>query len=112
MERTKVEVPADVLEGLEAVRLSGKTNMLDAPRIIELAHEMGHYATALWVYENRGLYAQGIFHGFAAVGSPNGCDRSRHVAQHDASDREVDRPSDERRPGDTFEGGENPCADR
>lgn len=65
MERTKVKVPADVMEGLEAVRLSGKTNMLDAPRVIELAFEMGHEAAAFWVYENRKQYAEGIFRGFA-----------------------------------------------
>lgn len=74
MERTKVRVPADVLEGLEAVRLSGKTNMLDAPRVIELAYEMEHYATALWVHENRKQYAEGIFRGFeAAEGSDAEC---------------------------------------
>ncbi|MCL4551933.1 MAG: DUF5049 domain-containing protein [Candidatus Marsarchaeota archaeon] len=64
MERTKVRIPRDVLEGLEAVRLSGKTNMLDAPRVIELALEMGHDAAAFWVYENRSKYAEGIFKGF------------------------------------------------
>ena len=74
MERTKVRVPADVLEGLEAVRLSGKTNMLDAPRVIELAFEMERYATALWVHENRKQYAEGIFRGFeAAEGSDAEC---------------------------------------
>lgn len=31
MKRAKVPIPADVLEGLEAVRLSGRTNMLDVP---------------------------------------------------------------------------------
>lgn len=67
MERTKVRVPADVLEGLEAVRLSGKTNMLDVPRVVELAYEMHHYATALWVHENRKQYAEGVFRGFEAT---------------------------------------------
>lgn len=67
MRRTRVRVPADVLEGLEAVRLSGKTNMLDAPKVIELAFEMEHYATALWVHENRKQYAEGIFRGFEAT---------------------------------------------
>ena len=66
MERTKVPIPADVLEGLEAVRLSGKTNMLDAPRVIQLAFEMEHYATALWVHESRKQYAEGVFRGFTA----------------------------------------------
>ena len=67
MERTKVRVPADVLEGLEAVRLSGKTNMLAVPRVIELAFEMEHHATALWVHENRKQYGEGIFRGFEAT---------------------------------------------
>jgi hypothetical protein len=60
----KIPIPADVLEGLESVRLSGKTNMLDAPRVIELALEMGFPETAFWVYENRPVYAEGIFRGF------------------------------------------------
>jgi hypothetical protein len=67
VEQTKVRLPGDVLEGLEAVRLSGKTNMLDAPRVIELAFEMEHYATVLWVQENRRQYAEGIFRGFEAT---------------------------------------------
>ena len=112
MERKKIEVAAEVLTGLEAVRLSGKTNMLDAPRVIELAFEMGHAEAAFWVYENRGLYAHGIFQGFAAVAAPKECGPSRHVAQHGASDRKVDKPSDGCEPGDTCEGGKNPCVDR
>lgn len=112
MKRKKIEVSTEVLAGLEAVRLSGKTNMLDAPRVIELAFEMGHDATALWVYENRSLYAHGIFHGFTKAASPDKCHPSRHVAQHGASGQTVDEPSDGHRPGDTCEGGENPCADR
>ena len=119
MGRAKIPIPADVLEGLEAVRVSGKTNMLDVPRVIELAFETEHYATALWVYENRPQYAQGIFRGFAAseletgaTAPPNNRTHSRHVAQHGASDRTVDEPSGEVTLGDTCEGGENPCVDR
>jgi len=112
MDRTKVEVPADVLEDLEAVRLSGKTNMLDAPRVIELAFEMGHAETAFWVHDNRSLYARGIFQGFAAVDSPNKCAPSRHVARHGASDRKVGEPSAECESSDKCEGGGNPCVDR
>jgi hypothetical protein len=41
--------------------------MLDAPRVIELAFEMEHFATALWVHENRKQYAEGIFRGFEAT---------------------------------------------
>lgn len=112
MERNKIEIPPEVLTGLEAVRLSGKTNMLDAPKVIELAFEMWHDATAFWMHENSGQYAHGIFQGFASVASPNKCAPSRHVAQHGASDRPVGKPSGECEPGDTCEGGENPCVDR
>lgn len=66
MEQAKVSAPVDVLEGLEAIRLSGRTNMLDVTRVIELALDMDHYATALWVQENSDLYARGIFTGFSA----------------------------------------------
>lgn len=66
MEQTRVQVPADVLAGLEAVRLCGKTNMLEVPRVIELAIEMGYPEAGFWVYENRRSYAEGIFRGFEA----------------------------------------------
>ena len=74
MDRARIRVPTDVMEGLEAVRLCGKTNMLDTPRVIELALEMGHDATAFWVYENRPRYAEGIFRGFESEeGGDAGC---------------------------------------
>ena len=67
MKQAKVRVPANVLEGVEAVRLSGKTNMLDASRVIELAFEMEYYATVLWLRENRRQYSEGLFQGFEPV---------------------------------------------
>ena len=112
MERKKMEVPAEVLTGLEAVRLSGKTNMLDAPRVIELAFEMGHAEAAFWVYENRAKYSEAIFVGFAAAAPPDNRTRSRHVAQHGASDPDGDKPSDGDEPGDACKGGEKSCVDR
>jgi uncharacterized protein DUF5049 len=59
-----LRTPADVLEGIEAVRLSGITNMLDLERVAELAIEFGHPEAALWIHEHRDLYAQGIVRGF------------------------------------------------
>jgi hypothetical protein len=56
-----------VLDGIEAVRRSGRTNMLDRPVVARLCDELGHYAAALWVSEHRDLYARGIFHGFRAA---------------------------------------------
>lgn len=67
MELTKISIPADVLEGLEAVRLSGKTNMLDVPMVTKLALDMGYPETALWVREHQALYTVGIFRGFEAT---------------------------------------------
>jgi hypothetical protein len=74
VDQTKVRIPKDVLEGLETVWRSGKTNMLDSPRVIELAFEMEFDATAFWVYENPQAYSRGIFQGFEAEeGGDAGC---------------------------------------
>lgn len=61
-----VPVPRDVLEGIETVRVSGVTNMLDYTRVAEVAQEMGFDETAAWVTANRELYARGVFRGFMA----------------------------------------------
>jgi len=60
-------VPREVFEGIEAVRLSGRTNMLDRPRVADLAEAMGFEASARWVRENRDLYARGVFSGFEVI---------------------------------------------
>lgn len=69
---TAVRVPADVREGLEAVRLSGLTNMLDRPAVARIAAALGYVACARWVHRNRELYARGVFHGFEADGGQEG----------------------------------------
>ena len=63
----EVRVPQAVLDGLEAVRQSGLTNMLDRPVVAQLAMEFGFDEAALWIEEHRDLYAQGLFRGFEAV---------------------------------------------
>lgn len=70
----KVTVCADVMEGLEAVRRSGKTNMLDAPVVVNLAFEMGFPKAAFWVAKHRDLYAQGVFVGFQILNEKEGDD--------------------------------------
>jgi len=60
----KVKVPKAVLDGLEAVRQSGLTNMLDRLLVAELAREFGFEEAACWVEDHRGQYAQGVFRGF------------------------------------------------
>ncbi len=50
---TSIQVPAEVLKGLEAVRQSGLTNMLDRPRVAFLAEEMGFSEAATWIRAHR-----------------------------------------------------------
>ena len=59
-----VKVPTKVLEGIVAVRDSGKTNMLDVNAVQYYAYQMEYFATVVWIEENRKLYARGIFEGF------------------------------------------------
>ena len=66
METHPILIPVAVYDGLEAVRRSGLTNMLDRPRVIEIAELWGYDETAAWLRENRRLYAEGIFAGFIA----------------------------------------------
>ena len=61
-----VPIPREVRDGIEAVRLSGLTNMLDRPRVAEIAEQMGLNEPAAWVRANRDVYAQAVFHGFEA----------------------------------------------
>lgn len=58
-----VVVPADVLEGIEAVRQSG-ANMVDRAHVLVVAHRTGYRQTVRWIEENPDEYAHGVFHGF------------------------------------------------
>lgn len=52
----RIPVPRAVYDGLEAVRRLGLTNMLDRPRVAELALELGHPKLALnYDYDTRDL---------------------------------------------------------
>jgi len=53
----KVKVPKAVLDGLEAVRRSGLTNMLDRPVVAELAEEFGFEGAARWIRTHRPEFA-------------------------------------------------------
>ena len=64
IERDPVSVEREVFEGIEAVRRSGQTNMLDRPRVADLANEMGFEQAARWVRENHDVFAQALFSGF------------------------------------------------
>ena len=64
----KVKVTRPVLEGIEAVRDSGLTNMLDRPVVILLARQAGFEEAAQWIETHTRQYAEGIFHGFEEAG--------------------------------------------
>ena len=74
-----MRVPPDVHEGLEAVRLSGLTNMLDRPAVARIADAMGYEACARWVRDYRDLYARGVFRGFAADGDGEEVAHAHHA---------------------------------
>lgn len=63
-----IQVSKEVFEGLEAVRTSGVTNMLDYQAVLRYAEGWGHDATARWLKENKRAYSQGVFEGFDVVG--------------------------------------------
>jgi hypothetical protein len=52
--------PAEVLEGLEAVRRYAGTDVLDIPRLRYLTQERGRGALAVWVNEHPRDYARGF----------------------------------------------------
>ena len=63
-EQRGVEVSKVVFEGLEFIRQSGATNMLDRPMVLEMAREFGFEETADWIENtDRRTYAELIFKG-------------------------------------------------
>lgn len=65
-----VKVSQEVFDGLEFIRRSGATNMLDRPMVLRLAHEWDFQATAEWIEGNDlRTYGQLIFNG-PIVGTP------------------------------------------
>ncbi len=62
--KTQILIPSIVFKGLEAVRLSGLTNMLDRPMVALLAGRLGYPDAARWIKEYPKLFAEGLFRGF------------------------------------------------
>lgn len=60
----RIPIPALVWQGIDAVRLSGLTNMLDRPVVARLAEELGYPDTARWIEDHPKEYAEGVFRGF------------------------------------------------
>ena len=62
----RIAIPPAVLKGIEAVRRSGRTNMLARNDVAAIALELGHIDAAFWLTDkaNHKTYAEGIFRGF------------------------------------------------
>ncbi len=58
------KVPARVLEGLEAVRRVGTTNMFDRQVVCIQAVALGYPEAQEWIENNTETYVEGIFTGF------------------------------------------------
>ena len=59
-----IPIPAAVWQGLESVRRSGLTNMLDRPAVIKIAEALDFPETARWIEAHHGPYSEGLFKGF------------------------------------------------
>jgi hypothetical protein len=66
-DREPVQVPADVLEGLEAVRRHLGHNVLDVATIRYFANERGRRALAIWIHRCPEEYGHGLLDGFQAT---------------------------------------------
>ena len=66
----RIPVPALVWQGIDAVRLSGLTNMLDRPEVVRIARELDFSEAAGWIEAHPKEYAEGVFRGF--VVEPDG----------------------------------------
>lgn len=65
-EQGPVRIPKDVLEELEAVRRSSRTDMLDIPTLRYVASETGKPALVVWIDRHAGEYGRGLLDGFQA----------------------------------------------
>ena len=68
-EREPVRAPAEVLEGLEAVRRHLGTNVLDVATIRYFTNERGRHALAVWIHRCPQEYGRGLLEGFQAASS-------------------------------------------
>ena len=59
----KVKVSQKVYDGIEAVRMSGLTNMLDRGMVQVLCNRMGYHEAVVWIEENKDKYGQLIILG-------------------------------------------------
>ncbi len=65
-EQGPVRIPKDVLEELEAVRRSSRTDMLDIPTLRYAAMETCKQALVVWIDRHPSEYGRGLLDGFEA----------------------------------------------
>lgn len=58
-----IHVPKPVFEGLDAIRQSGTTNMLDYHAVLRLAAMLNHQDTVQWLMQHKEEYWQGVLYG-------------------------------------------------
>ncbi len=56
-----------VIEGIEAVRETGLTNMLDRSEVARIARSLWHIAAGEWIEANPTVYVEGVMRGFVAT---------------------------------------------
>lgn len=59
----KIRVSKTVFEGLEAIRRSGATNMLDYRAVVELASVLNNRDALRWLIDHKHEYLQGVLYG-------------------------------------------------
>lgn len=59
-----VTVSSEVLEGLEFVRSSGETNMMDYHAVMRIAFKNNYFETVSWMMLYQNLYIKGFMEGF------------------------------------------------
>ena len=64
-----VLVAREVYDGIEAVRVSGLTNMLARDVVAGLAEDLGFEESACWIRENPCLYSRAVFQGLTVIGT-------------------------------------------
>ena len=60
----KVPVSQEVLDGINAVKNTGVTNMFDTKVVMHILKVIGMDDAAAWIRDNKDQYAQGILYGF------------------------------------------------
>ena len=62
----KVKAPRAVIDGIETVRQTGRTNMLDRRMVQVIANELEIWEVVIWLEDHPKEYGRGLFHGFEA----------------------------------------------